>query len=156
MVQIIADLMALRPRLNLNATHFKDSYLTETECLKQQHDIMREIIRMQMRNEFEANNHIREYLERTYRMVMEQVENKWVYQRPEGLDQEVKQREHLCKIRVFIYIIEKGLTEESNPIAGATEASKDGAQPEQPKVANAKFQDPKEFAAYLGIPFASL
>jgi len=26
MVQIIVDLMALRPKLNLSATHFKDSY----------------------------------------------------------------------------------------------------------------------------------
>lgn len=40
---------------------------------------MREIISMQMRNEFVVNNIIREQLEKTYRMVTEQVENKWVY-----------------------------------------------------------------------------
>jgi len=32
---------------------------------------MREVIRMQMSNEFEANNSIREYLEKTYRLVMD-------------------------------------------------------------------------------------
>lgn len=32
---------------------------------------------MQMNNEFQANNNIREYLERTYRLVMDQVEDKW-------------------------------------------------------------------------------
>ena len=34
-IQIIVDTMALRPRLNLNATYFKDSYKAEIECLQQ-------------------------------------------------------------------------------------------------------------------------
>ena len=71
--------MATRPRLNLRSTHFRDSYTAEVECLKLQSDIVREIISMQMRNEFVVNNIIREQLEKTYRMVTEQVENKWVY-----------------------------------------------------------------------------
>jgi hypothetical protein len=33
MIQIIVDLMASRPRLNLSATHFKDSYKAEVELL---------------------------------------------------------------------------------------------------------------------------
>lgn len=32
---------------------------------------------MQMTNEFEANNSIREYLEKTYRLVMDQNDAKW-------------------------------------------------------------------------------
>ncbi len=55
-----------------------------------------------MRNEFEANNSIREYLERTYRLVMDQTEAKWQYQKPETLDQEVKNRENLCKSIYFM------------------------------------------------------
>ena len=86
MIQIIVDLMAGRPRLNLSSTHFKDSYTAEVELLKLQHEIMREVIRMQMTNEFEANNSIREYLERTYRLVMDQGDAKWQYQKPETLD----------------------------------------------------------------------
>lgn len=71
--------MATRPRLNLQATHFKDSYTSECESLKLQHDLIRELIRMQMKSEFEANNQIREYLERTYRLVMDMGDNKWQY-----------------------------------------------------------------------------
>jgi hypothetical protein len=36
------------------------------------------------------------------------------------------------------------------------EDSKKEEEEQQPKVTSAKFSDPKEFAAYLGIPFASL
>lgn len=99
LIQIVVDLMAQRPRLNLNATHFKDSYTAETACLRAQHDLLREIIRMQMTNEFQANNQIREYLERTYRLVMDQVEDKWQYVKPENLEGEIKNRENLCKLQ---------------------------------------------------------
>lgn len=34
-IQIIVDLMAQRPRLNLEATYFKDSYQSEIEVLQQ-------------------------------------------------------------------------------------------------------------------------
>ena len=71
--------MALRPRYNLNGTHFRDAYRVDAETLKLKTEVVREVMRMQMRQEFEANNSIREYLERTYRLIMEQVENKWVY-----------------------------------------------------------------------------
>jgi hypothetical protein len=97
MIQIIVDLMGSRPRLNLSATHFKDSYQAEVELLILQHDLVREIIRMQMTNEFEANNSIREYLEKTYRLVMDQNDAKWQYQKPETLDGELRNRENLCK-----------------------------------------------------------
>jgi hypothetical protein len=79
MIQIIVDLMAARPRLNLQSTHFTDSYLAETALIKLQTELMRELIRMQMQNEFETNNSIREYLEKTYRLVMDQSDAKWQY-----------------------------------------------------------------------------
>ena len=75
--------------------------------MTQQNQIVREIIRMQMRNEFAVNNGIREYLERTYRLVMDQGDQKWQYQKPEGLDQEVKNRENLCKL-ILIESYRKG------------------------------------------------
>lgn len=97
LIQMIVDLMALRPRYNLNGTHFRDAYRVESDQLRLKTEIVREVMRMQMQQEFEANNSIREYLERTYRLIMEQVENKWVYQKPETLDSEVKARENLRK-----------------------------------------------------------
>ena len=39
---------------------------------------------------------------------MEQVENKFVYQKPETLDQEVKARENLCKLNTFVIIFREG------------------------------------------------
>lgn len=33
-IQVIIDEMAKRPRLNLKANHFKDSYIAEVQCYK--------------------------------------------------------------------------------------------------------------------------
>jgi len=45
--------MALRPKLNLNGSHFKDSYRAEIESFETQKNLLREVIRMQMKNEFD-------------------------------------------------------------------------------------------------------
>lgn len=71
MVQVIVDLMAERPKLNLSSTHFRDSYLAEIERLDLNKKIIREVMRMQIKKEFRENNNIREYLERTYMVVMD-------------------------------------------------------------------------------------
>lgn len=86
--------MAVRPRLNLNATHFKDSYRAEIDCLKHRHELMKDFLLMQMENEFRENNSVREYLEKTYRLLHEQMENKWQYTKPEKIDDEVEKREY--------------------------------------------------------------
>ena len=67
--------MAKRPRMNLAANHFKDSYKAEIEALDYQVKIMKEFISMQMSNEFAVNNEIREFLEKTYRLIYDQIEN---------------------------------------------------------------------------------
>ena len=77
LIQIVIDLMAKRPRMNLAANHFKDSYRAEIDALEVQVGIMRDFIRMQMDIEFRANNDIREILEKTYRLVYEQIDNQW-------------------------------------------------------------------------------
>ena len=46
-----------------------------------------------MYKEFKENNNIREYLERTYMVVMDQGDGKWNYTKPEELDNEIKNRE---------------------------------------------------------------
>ena len=68
---MIVELMAKRPRMNLAANHFKDSYRAEIDAIDTQASIMKEFIRMQMDVEFRANNEIREILEKTYRMIYE-------------------------------------------------------------------------------------
>lgn len=77
MIQIIVDLMARRPRINLEGNHFRDSYRAEIECLEMQAKLMREFIDMQMDLEFKANNEIREYLEKTYEIIYQQIDNDW-------------------------------------------------------------------------------
>ena len=86
--------MAERPKLNLNGTHFKDSYIAEIERMKLSKNILREVMKMQMRKEFRENNNIREYLERTYMVVMDQGDGKWNYSKPENLEEEIKNREN--------------------------------------------------------------
>ena len=71
LIQVIADVMALRPRMNFAANHFKDSYRAEIEALETQNEIIREFITMQMEGEFRINNDIREMLEKTYRLIYE-------------------------------------------------------------------------------------
>jgi hypothetical protein len=77
LIQIIVDLMARRPRINLEGNHFRDSYRAEIECLEMQAKLMREFIDMQMDLEFKANNEIREYLEKTYEIIYQQIDNDW-------------------------------------------------------------------------------
>lgn len=77
LIQIVVELMAKRPRMNLAANHFKDSYRAEIDVIDTQAQIMKEFIRMQMDIEFKANNDIREILEKTYRMIYEQIDNNW-------------------------------------------------------------------------------
>ena len=77
LIQIVVDLMAKRPRMNFAATHFKDSYRAEIDAFNTQTSIMKEFIRMQMDIEFAANNEIREILEKTYRLIYEQIDNNW-------------------------------------------------------------------------------
>ena len=71
--------MAKRPRINLAANHFEDSYLSEIKLLDTHSKLVKEFIKMQIQNETKQNNEIREYLEKTYRLIYEQIDNKWQY-----------------------------------------------------------------------------
>jgi hypothetical protein len=71
--------MARRPRINLAANHFLDSYATEVKVLETQTKLIREFIKMQMDNELKVNQDVRECLEKSYRLIYEQLENKWQY-----------------------------------------------------------------------------
>ena len=85
--------MAKRPRLNLSGAHFKDSYIAEIECLKTKTTLIRDIIKMLINNEFAINTGIREYIEKTYRLLHDQMENKWSYGKPEKQESELNKRE---------------------------------------------------------------
>ena len=50
---------------------------------------------MQMENEFKVNNEIREMLEKTYRLIYDQIENQWQYFPPQDVKGEVEKRKLL-------------------------------------------------------------
>lgn len=63
--------MALRPKLNLSGTHFKDSYTAEIEALEAKTKLIRGVMKLLQTNEFKENNSIREYIEKAYRLLNE-------------------------------------------------------------------------------------
>ena len=63
--------MALRPKLNLAGTHFRDSYIAEIEAVECKTKLIRSVMRMLQTNEFKENNSVREYIEKSYRLMNE-------------------------------------------------------------------------------------
>ncbi len=71
LIQIIVNLLAQRPRLNMNATHFEDSYRAEIDCLELQKKFITSYKELLMKTEKEANRQMRDYLEKSYRLLIE-------------------------------------------------------------------------------------
>jgi len=69
--------MAKRPKLNLSGTHFKDSYKAEIEYVKIKNNLIRDIMKMLMEDEFKVNTSIREYIEKSYRLIHDQMSGKF-------------------------------------------------------------------------------
>jgi len=61
--------MAKRPKLNLSATYFRDSYQAEIEAMKLKTRLIREAMRILMHTETNENTKIREYIEKCYRLL---------------------------------------------------------------------------------------
>ena len=57
-MQIVTDIMARRPRLNLNANYFKDSYTAEIKCLEKQLEIVQLLIDYQVSLEKTENKRL--------------------------------------------------------------------------------------------------
>ena len=55
LIQVVVDLMAQRPRLNLSASYFTDSYEAEKLCLTKHTALMRTMVVNQMRIEKDEN-----------------------------------------------------------------------------------------------------
>ena len=97
LVQIIIDIMAKRPRLNTDATHFIDSYKSEIKYLKELREFISELQREQIRREKKIISDINEYLELKYRKINEHIDRKWEYRKQEkkAEDDKDQDREHL-------------------------------------------------------------
>ena len=78
-VQIIVDIMAKRPRLNIDSTHFIDSYKSEIKCIDTMRELISEIVRDQKIRERDISNNIKEHLEHKYRCINDHINRKWEY-----------------------------------------------------------------------------
>jgi hypothetical protein len=68
LIQVVVDLMATRPRLNLSASYFTDSYEAEKQVLTKHAQLMRVISVNQMKYEKEVNRKMQGYLDLSMRL----------------------------------------------------------------------------------------
>jgi hypothetical protein len=54
-IQFVTNIMAERPRLNLDSNSFEDSYKTELDILDKKQELMENVIRFQVTNEKSLN-----------------------------------------------------------------------------------------------------
>ena len=80
LLQTIADCMSLRPRVNLEATYFTDSYRSEIDALRQRTELYQEVLSLQRRTEREENEEVRKFQELKMRKLMDFAQGKWAYE----------------------------------------------------------------------------
>lgn len=66
LMQIITDIMARRPRLNLNANYFIDAYDAEIKCVKQQFELVKMLVDIQISLEKTENQRLQDSLNLSY------------------------------------------------------------------------------------------
>jgi hypothetical protein len=75
--QIMTDIMAKRPRINMESTYFTESYECEIKVFKEYGNIIREFMDYQIENERQENNHVKDYLELKYRKINDHMQKQW-------------------------------------------------------------------------------
>ena len=85
LMQIITNIMSRRPRLNLTANYFKDSYKAESACLDQQFELIRMIVDMQIKLEKTENKRLQDSLNLSYTLANTFEKQQWKYQDSESL-----------------------------------------------------------------------
>ena len=77
----------------MRANYFKDSYIMEIKSLREKCKLIRGIVNKLRKSEFNENNNTREYLEKTYRVLNDQMEKKWSYGEPAAKEEELNKRQ---------------------------------------------------------------
>ena len=93
LMQVIIDIMSRRPRLNLQANYFKDSYEAELVCLDNQLELVKLLIKNQITLERTNNKMLQDSLQLSYTLCNQYEENRFKYQDAEELLQAVTNRE---------------------------------------------------------------
>lgn len=76
---MITDLMARRPRFNLDGAYFKSSYEAEIKCLEKETELLKNITRYQMESERKEMTDLKEFLQSKYKKVKEHLDEHWKY-----------------------------------------------------------------------------
>jgi hypothetical protein len=84
-MQTITDIMARRPRLNLQANYFVDAYTQEIECLKKQFELTKQLVDLQVTLEKTENERLQKALQLSYDLADKFAENRWAYADAEEL-----------------------------------------------------------------------
>jgi hypothetical protein len=91
-IQLITNIMAERPRLNLDSNSFEDSYKIELQILDKRLDLLRNVIRFQVSHEKRINENICDYLEKAHKLIKDSLNNKWKNLRPQDVNEELDKR----------------------------------------------------------------
>ena len=97
-MQIITDIMARRPRLNLNASYFKDAYAAEISCLEKQLELVKVLVDYQVSIEKSENKRLQDSLALSYTLANEYEKNRWKYQDAEALLRAVVRKRRATKV----------------------------------------------------------
>ena len=79
LLQVIVDTMAVRPRVNLEATYFRDSYSEEIAVIRERLLLYKEVLEVQTRTERAQNLEARKFQELKLRKLTDFVEGSWKY-----------------------------------------------------------------------------
>ena len=78
-MQVVTDIMSRRPRLNLQANYFTDSYAAEFECLDNQLELVKLIVKTQIDIERHTNKTLQDSLALSYTLCGQYEENRFKY-----------------------------------------------------------------------------
>ena len=77
--QVITDLMARRPRLNLDDLYFQDSYRAEAACIDKHIELLDMVIQNQIKLEKSENTSLHEALNLSYSLAQKKARDGWGY-----------------------------------------------------------------------------
>ena len=79
LMQTITDIMARRPRLNLQANYFTDAYEAEISLLEKQFELIRAMVDIQVTLEKTENKRLQDSLNMSYFLANQYAAKKWKY-----------------------------------------------------------------------------
>jgi hypothetical protein len=103
LIQIITDLMALRPRFNVNAPYFIDSYNAEIQCVKKLKEFVGKLVQHQVKVEKNAIWKNKVMLDRKFGKINQYLEKKWKYNDHPTIQKEYERKQSYRMGNFFVF-----------------------------------------------------